>query len=150
MMTSNNISSIVDLEWCCSLPIEMHQPRFWLSGQEGNDFLKDDDGQAEKVATFLATYKEFLDILGVEQKRRSFSSRLAFDPKSIIQGALEKKSYWYFAAVSHPRNAYTFLIEYIQPMFAPAHTEPEAAGKFQDTFAPYYAASAMSLVRQKV
>jgi hypothetical protein len=47
-----NITSIVDLEWSCSLPIEMHQPPFWLSGHGGGEFLK--DGHAEKETLFIA------------------------------------------------------------------------------------------------
>ena len=143
-----NITSIVDLEWCCSLPMEMQQPHFWLGGQEGNDFLK--DAQTETEAKFLTSYTDFLEILGSEQVSRCFCSKLPFDPKQIIESAMEKKSHWYFAAVSHPRNAYSFLVDYIQPLFAPSHTSPDEAGPFQDTFALYYAANALDLIGNKI
>lgn len=143
-----NITSIVDLEWCCSLPIEMQQPHFWLSGHEGNDFLKDEGPETEAV--FLAAYREFLEVFDSEHARRSSYSRLPFNAKQIMEAALEKKSHWYFAAVSNPRNAYSFLIDYIQPLFAPSHSEPKEAAVFQDTFAPYYTANALDLVECKL
>ena len=126
----------------------MHQPQFWLSGQERNDFLK--DGQAEKETIFLAAYEEFLAILCSTRESRGAPYQPAFDPSQIIQSALEKKSHWYFAAASHPRNAYSFLANYIQPLFAPSHGEPDGAATFQDTFVPYYAKDALKLVECKV
>jgi hypothetical protein len=143
-----NITSIVDLEWCCSLPIEMQQPQFWITGQEGNDFLR--DPCPEKEATFLATYQEFLEVLTSEQIDRRPYSRLPFDARKIFETALEKRSHWYFAAVSHPRNAYNFLIDHIQPLFAPSHSEGEGAATFQDVFAPYYATNALEIAEKKV
>ena len=145
-----NITAIVDLEWSCSLPIEMHQPQFWLGGQGGGDFLEE-GGQAEKEAISHAAYTEFFEVLRSEQKSRDSQHQLAFDPAQIMQNALEKKSHWYFAAASNPRNAYTFLVDYIQGIFAPAHTDdPKEAGVFQDTFLPYYAPNALELVKRKV
>jgi hypothetical protein len=146
-----NVISIVDLEWSCSLPVEMHQPQFWLSGQTPSDFLKEEgDVNAEKEAIFHAAYIEFLDILRSEQKSHGSQYRIAFDPARIIQTALEKKSHWYFAAVSNPRNAYTFLVEYIQPIFAPSHANVPSAGTFQNTFVPYFAPNALELVNRKL
>ena len=125
-----NITGIVDLECSCSLPIKMHKPQFWLSGQAASDFLEE-DGRAEKEAIFRTAYTDFLNILRSEQTSRASQYRIAFDLAQIIQNALEKKSYWYFAAVSNPRNAYTFLVDYIQPISAPAHTDdPKQAGVF--------------------
>jgi hypothetical protein len=144
-----NITSIIDLEWSCSLPVEMHQPQFWLSGHLGDDFLG--DGRAENEATFLAAYNEFLDILRSEHKSRGSHYQIAFDPAQIIQSALERKSHWYFAAVSHPRTAYGFLVDHIQPRFAPSHTDDiDQAGIFQNTFLPYYAPNALKLVERKI
>jgi hypothetical protein len=143
-----NITAIVDLEWSCSLPVEMHRPQFWLNGQEGDDFLG--DGKAETESTFLAAYNDFLDILRSEQKRRD-SDRIDFDPAQIIQSALEKKSHWYFAAVSYPRTAYSFLVDHTQPIFAPSHTDDShEAAIFQDTFLPCYAPNALKFVEHKV
>ena len=142
-----NITAIVDLEWCCSLPVEMHQPQFWLSGHLGDDFLE--DGRAENEATFLAAYNEFLDILRSEHKSRDSHSRTAFDPAQIIQSALEKKSHWYFAAVTHPRTAYSFLVDHLQPIFAPSHSDDlKQVATFQDTFLPYYAPNALKLAEE--
>lgn len=37
-----NITAIVDLEFACSLPIELQHPPLWLCGLEIDDFLKSD------------------------------------------------------------------------------------------------------------
>lgn len=53
--------------------------------------------------------------------------------------------------MSHPRNAYTYLIDFIQLIFAPAHTDdPKEAAVFQVTFLPYYAPNALQLVKRKL
>jgi hypothetical protein len=134
-------------DWLCgsfNICIPVH-----VKDQGGGDFLKE-DGNAEKEAIFHAAYTELLDILRSEKKSRGSQYRIAFDPAQIIQDTLEKKSHWYFAAVSHPRNAYSYLVEYIQPMFAPSHADVPAAGTFQDTFVPYFAPNALELVKRKL
>lgn len=141
-----NITAIVDLEWTCSLPIEMQQLPFWFSGHEGDDFLGDE--AAENEQAYVSACKEFLDVFGYEQSRRCLT-RLPVDARSIISTALDKKSHWYFAALCWPRTAYSFLIDHLQPMFAPSHADLEVA-KFQDVFTPYYATNASKFIEQKL
>jgi hypothetical protein len=53
--------------------------------------------------------------------------------------------------VSHPRTAYSYLVQHIQPMFAPSHTDDvKEAEIFQNTFVPYYAKSSLEIVGRKV
>lgn len=53
--------------------------------------------------------------------------------------------------MSYPRTAYSFLVDHIQPIFAPSHTDDiDQAGIFQNTFLPYYAPNALKLVERKL
>ncbi|KEQ74653.1 hypothetical protein M436DRAFT_62113 [Aureobasidium namibiae CBS 147.97] len=142
-----NITAIVDLEWSCSLPIEMQQLPFRLSGHEGDDFLGDKAMENEQA--YITACKEFLAILDEEQSRRHLT-RLSIDAGSIISSAFEKKSHWYFAALCWPRTAYSLLIDHLQPMFAPSHADTEGVAMFQNVFAPYYATNASRFADQKV
>jgi hypothetical protein len=141
-----NIIAIVDLEFSCSLPVEMQQLPHWFSGNEGDDFLGDEAAESEEA--YVTACKEFLDLLGHEQSRRS-PPRLLVDAKNIFSAALEKKSHWYFTALCWPRTAYSFLIHHLQPLFAPSHAGPEA-GRFQDTFAPYHVPNVSGFVDKKI
>jgi hypothetical protein len=46
-----NKTVVVDLEWSCSLPIEMQQLLHWLSGHEGYDSLGDEAAENEGAFT---------------------------------------------------------------------------------------------------
>lgn len=86
------ITALIDLEWTCSLPLEMLQPPFWVSGHIQDNFV----GGTEKAITnekaFILVSREFLDIFGQEPKSRDPSRKLPLDAKSIIRAAFEKKS----------------------------------------------------------
>lgn len=142
-----NITAIVDLEWSCSLPVEMQQLPFWFSGHEGDDFLGDKAMENEQA--YITACREFLAILDEEQSRRHLA-RLPIDARSIISKAFEKKSHWYFAALCWPRTAYSLLVDHLQPMFAPSHADTDGAAIFQNTVAPYYTTNASGFIDQKV
>lgn len=145
-----NITAIIDLEWTCSLPLEMLQPPFWLSGHIQDSFV----GPSEKVITnekaFIPASREFLDIFGEEQKSRNPSRKLPFNAESVIRAAFEKKSHWYFAGLKYPRVTYSFLTLHIIPIFAPVDLFPRHVYEFDPIFARYYTADASQFVDKKV
>lgn len=145
-----NITAIIDLEWTCSLPLEMLQPPFWLSGHIQDSFV----GPSEKVITnekaFIPASREFLDIFGEEQKSRNPSRKLPFNAESVIRAAFEKKSHWYFAGLKYPRVTYSFLTLHIIPIFAPVNLFPRHVYEFDPIFARYYTADASQFVDKKV
>ncbi|KAM3422581.1 hypothetical protein BST61_g73 [Cercospora zeina] len=140
------ISAIVDLEWSCVLPIEMQPLPFWLSGHESTDFQ---DSISNDVAYKAVAY-EFLDILERENSRRISESRVPFEGAKIVRSSLRKNTHWYHAAVSHPRVAYSFFVNYLQPMFAEWHGHGDGTGVFQDGVSPYYTIDAAAFIKRKL
>ncbi|KAI9743717.1 MAG: hypothetical protein M1818_003033 [Claussenomyces sp. TS43310] len=57
-----HIKCLIDLEWACSLPVEMQQPPSWLTGR-GVDQLQ----EGEHLEAFSCAYKEFLDAFEQEE-----------------------------------------------------------------------------------
>jgi hypothetical protein len=141
-----NITAIVDLEWTCSLPLEMLQPPFWISGNTQWDFVGKGKPLAATEATFIVAGRLFLDILSEEQESRSSSQQPAFDAESVIRGAFEKKSHWYFTGLKYPGVTYAYLIHHIQRMLS-----SRAAPRFPHyELAHYYMKDITQFINQKV
>lgn len=82
-----NITSIVDIEWACSLPIEEQHPPFWLSGHPVDDLGGDHEQD------FNDMYSDVLKVFEEENNGRSLLGT-NFHAK-VMMGAFEKKSHWY-------------------------------------------------------
>ncbi|KAI5251253.1 hypothetical protein E4T42_04458 [Aureobasidium subglaciale] len=140
-----NITAVVDLEWTCSLPLEMLQPPFWVSGHIQDSFV----GATEKTAInekfFMPACHEFFDILSQEQASRHPLQKPAFDVANVARVGFEKKSHWYFAGLRYPRVAYSFLLGHIQPLFAASAGFPG-----QVEIAPYYTKNVSLFIDQRV
>ncbi|EXJ82336.1 hypothetical protein A1O3_06149 [Capronia epimyces CBS 606.96] len=140
-----HITSIVDLEWSCSLPIDMQHLPFWLGGDQFDDLYG--EGNEEKERQFIRTCEEFLQIL--EDEAGALSS---LSPRSWIEGMRDcfcMKNYWYIAALKIPGAAYNLFIDCLQPQFAPSHSEGEGAIRFQDVVARYWSVDSKRFVEQK-
>jgi hypothetical protein len=145
-----NITAIVDLEWTCSLPLEMLQPPFLLSGQIQDDFVRGTDKVVMNEGAFVPVCQEFLDIFGQEQSSRESSQKPAFDAVGVVRTAFEKKSHWYFAGLKYPRVTYSFLIHHLQPLYMPSHLFSDELDHFDATFSPCYTKDLSQFVDQKV
>lgn len=60
-----NITGLIDLEWACSLPIELQSPPYWLSGRS-----VDDIEHGEPLETFGLVVTEFLETFEREERER--------------------------------------------------------------------------------
>jgi Ser/Thr protein kinase RdoA (MazF antagonist) len=56
-----NVKYLIDLEWACSLPIEMQHPPYWLTSQSVDGLVRD------RLTLFEEVYREFLDIFAREE-----------------------------------------------------------------------------------
>lgn len=143
--TQYRITGIMDLEWSCSLPIEMQHPPFWLNGDEFDDLYG--EGTEEKEGRFESACEEVFKILEQEQ-----SQPYSLPPgyyAQVMRDSLRMKKHWYVAAVNIPHAAYNLFVDCLQPQFAPAHLESDGAIKFQDVAAKYWSTDALNFTEQK-
>ncbi|EFQ97991.1 hypothetical protein MGYG_01027 [Nannizzia gypsea CBS 118893] len=87
-----NITSLVDLEWGCSLPVEMIHPPRWLTCQF-------DDGIDEKEYEKLWT--EFVQILAQEEDGYLITARQELRLSSIMTKGWEMGTFWYSLALQN-------------------------------------------------
>ncbi|KAJ0419620.1 hypothetical protein BJY00DRAFT_302025 [Aspergillus carlsbadensis] len=115
-----NIKCLVDLEWTCSLPVEMLHPPYWLTSRGVDQLYK-----GEHLNAFCEIHAEFMDpgtTLGLA---------------SIMRKGWEIGSFWYFHALETPKGLYNIFLDHIQPKFA--KLDNAAIVEFERTISPYWA-----------
>lgn len=96
-----NITSLVDLEWGCSLPIEMIHPPYWLMG-EFVDTIKEDE--------YKRLWTEFIQILAQEELDTKREPQLS----TIMTRGWEMGTLWYSLALQNPFAIFRLFIDRIQ------------------------------------
>ena len=137
-----NITSIVDLEWFCSLPTEVQHPPFWLSGHAVDDL----DGENEH--DFMSVCDDFLEVLAKEEDGLSLASPGFYN--NTMREAVKKGMHWFWACVQQPRATYNLFLDHVQPHFAPTHSQEEEAIQFQQIVGPYWTYNAPGFIDRKI
>ncbi|RSL57374.1 hypothetical protein CEP54_008330 [Fusarium duplospermum] len=102
-----HITSIIDLEWACSRPIQMIGPPDWLSSRslEEITFYYDE---------YAALHDEFVDAVqreGLKLYRTNLNAK-------VMRACWETRSFWYFRALDSPTTLLALYIDHLQPRFA--------------------------------
>ncbi|KAI9743785.1 MAG: hypothetical protein M1818_002519 [Claussenomyces sp. TS43310] len=134
-----HITSLIDLEWACSLPIQLQCPSYWLSGR-GIDQME----HGEHLETFRQLLAEYLGAF--EQEERSMFSETLYQTP-IIKKCWETGGFWYFHALNSPKGLLRVFNEHIQRLFCPEHCSMSV---FDEVVAPYWCVGAASVIKRKV
>ncbi|KAK2837016.1 hypothetical protein FQN49_006491 [Arthroderma sp. PD_2] len=137
-----HIKCIVDLEWACSLPVEMLHPPTWLTNR-AIDLLE----AGEHLEAYTRAQKEFLDIF--EEKERLFP---AINEKTsyrtdIMRANWQTGGFWYFQALATYKGFYNLYIQHLQPRLG---ITPDRLGMFDELVAPYWAPDATEVLATKI
>jgi hypothetical protein len=134
-----HITSLIDLEWACSSPIELQTPPYWLTGRP-----IDDIEHGEHLDTFQNVMTEFLNTFEEQEKRMN-----TFDASQaeIMRKSWDRGSFWYFQAVNSPKGLLRVFNEHIQRMFCEEHCTQRM---FDGTVSPYWSVGAEELIQMKV
>lgn len=138
-----NIKYLIDLEWACSLPMEMQHPPYWLTSQS-IDGLVD-----EQLTLFDKTYREFLDIFEHEE---SLLLPAAQEQEASLLRARTMKRGWedgnffYFLALDSISGLYGLFIQHIQEAFD-YHVKYDA---FRRIVSPYWRSKSEQFVAAKI
>lgn len=136
-----NITSLIDLEWACSLPIELQCPPYWLSGQpvDGMPPGEHFDAFGDMVAEFIKAF-ELEEALVVGKEQPLFQS-------TLMRKCWEMGSYWYFQAVNSPKGMFTIFDKHIQRMFCANHSNPAL---FDEVVSSYWARDVGAVIETKL
>ncbi|KAJ5781828.1 uncharacterized protein N7518_010311 [Penicillium psychrosexuale] len=134
-----HITSLIDLEWACSSPIELQTPPYWLTRRS-----IDDIPHGEHLETFQEVMTEFINAFEEQEKGLQTSDASQAD---IIRKFWERGSFWYIHAVHSPKGLLRVFNEHVQRMFCEEHcTQPV----FDRTVSPYWSVGAEKFIETKV
>jgi hypothetical protein len=108
-----HITSLVDLEWACTRPIEMLRTPTWLTDKAVDEI-------AEEPAKYDMMRREFMDILVAEERRldRTWASNHGSPQlSSIMEENWRVGTFWYTLALASPTGLFTVFYKQIQPRF---------------------------------
>ncbi|KAL9039368.1 MAG: hypothetical protein Q9180_002570 [Flavoplaca navasiana] len=115
-----HIKNIIDLEWACSLPIQMQIPPFWLTSK-GVDQLEGDH-----LAEYEQALEEFMEAFEHEEIRQGHCKLVRSDYQSdnaesrtqIMRNVWKTGAFFYFCALDSPTGLFNVWGNNIQPRFS--------------------------------
>ncbi|KAE8152478.1 hypothetical protein BDV25DRAFT_150937 [Aspergillus avenaceus] len=134
-----NITSLIDLEWACSFPIELQTPPYWLTRRP-----IDDMEHGEHLQLFDKVLNEYIDIF--EEQETKLKGPNAFQAP-IMRQCWIKGSFWYFQAVHSPKGLLRVFNEHVQRRFCEAHCTQRV---FDQTVSPYWCIGAEDYIHKRV
>lgn len=134
-----NITSLIDLEWACSFPVELQTPPYWLSGRP-----IDDMGHGEHLQTFEKIINEFMDAFEEQELKLPGSSNFQ---AQIMRACWERGSFWYFQATHSPKGMLRVFNEHIQRRYCEKHCTQRV---FDETVSQYWCVDAEGYIQKKV
>jgi Phosphotransferase enzyme family len=134
-----HITCLIDLEWACSLPIELQCPPYWLSGR-----AVDDIEHGEPLETFSQMIDEFLEAFATEEKK--MVGQTLYQTR-IMRSCWESGAFWYFQAVNSPKGLYRIFNHHIQRLFCLEHCRKRV---FDQVLAPYWGVGAQEIIEKKI
>jgi hypothetical protein len=130
-----NITTIIDLEWICALPIEMLAAPYWLTGrgidQIGQDHLKE----------FNEVRQEFMHVLEEEESRMG---NLELTLSRAMHMSWESGAVWFWRCLSSVNATYSLVADHISPRFS------QLSCKAEEVLFRYWCPNSTDVLQQKV
>lgn len=133
-----HVTCIIDLEWACTLPVEMLQPPYWLTNRAVDQITGD------HLIDYGERHKEFVSAFEVEEEASGSTASYA----EMMRNGWDVGSFWYFNAIESSSGFYNLFLQHIQPSYG-----PEAARGwkgFERSVTPYWAIGATRFIECKV
>lgn len=125
-----HIKYLIDLEWACSLPIEMQSPPHWLNNR-GIDQLEDKDYQ-----DYDALREEFMEAFEIEEKlmQQRIAESGSLWRTRTMRGVWDMGKFFYFHALMSTTGLFNVVNQHLLGRY-PATSS--AIINFDDTFSPF-------------
>ncbi|KAM9882165.1 aminoglycoside phosphotransferase [Verticillium dahliae] len=104
-----NVTGIIDLEWICSLPLEMLDVPYWLTG------CAIDQITGDELERFDEIRREFMRIF--EEEERTFNIEAIRDNtlSHVMRDLWESKGVWFWHCISSVNAMYFILESHLYP-----------------------------------
>ncbi|PYH95913.1 hypothetical protein BO71DRAFT_439965, partial [Aspergillus ellipticus CBS 707.79] len=114
-----HITCLVDLEWVCSLPVEMIRPPHWLS----NNAVDSLDATA-----YDTVRKVFMRALEIEERAHPTAIRgkdgiIDLQLSTTMERSWLTGTFWYTLALSSPSGLFGIFNDHIRPLFVTENTK---------------------------
>ncbi|KAL9017102.1 MAG: hypothetical protein Q9185_005562 [Variospora sp. 1 TL-2023] len=112
-----HIKRLIDLEWACSLPMQMQNPPYWLTSQAVDHLT------GERLAEYDKVREEFMEAFQHEEKLQQNGWMLQRDNDDLprtrtMRRAWETGSFFYFHALDSTTGLFNLWGRNIQPRFS--------------------------------
>lgn len=139
-----HITSLIDLEWTCSLPIELQCPPH--TGCTGGLWMTSNMASLYGRSTASSLKSSIIS------KSRRGKERCRGDATDIFQAPIMREcwnrwSFWYFQAMNSPKGLLRIFNQHIQHMFCEEHCTKRV---FNRVVSPYWAVGAEKIIKQKI
>jgi hypothetical protein len=133
-----HITSIIDLEWACALPIEMQHPPYWLTGISIDRLVR------EELEAFRSVHTEFMTIFEREERLIRKDDILH---TQIMRKGWKIGNFWYFSALDSLNGLYSLYMSHIQRIFAPIE---DSGPEFDRTVSAYWGPKTAEFIAAKL
>ncbi|KAI4150040.1 MAG: hypothetical protein LQ341_001187 [Variospora aurantia] len=139
-----HIKFIIDLEWACSLPVQMQNSPYWLTNRgvdqlQGHDFTEYKDMHDEFMEAFEK--EERLQHTGLPEGVNAPHTR-------VMRRSWDSGGFFYFHALDTTVGLFNLFWQHIWPRFPHFSKEPEKA--FEEAVFPFWSFDAQSVTAAKL
>lgn len=137
------IKCIIDLEWACSLPMEMQSPPHWLTGRCVDQL------EGEHLVAYNHMHEEFMEAFENEERLQynTVGEKESLLRTRTMRRTWEFGGYFYFHALESPTGFFNLFLQHIWPRF-PAS---EAAKRgFDEALSPFWGFDADEVTSRKM
>ena len=140
-----HIKYIIDLEWACSLPIEMLAPPYWITSRAVDEL------EGNELQIFEKAYQNFTDIFEEEEKKFTPTYGSITYRTDIMRRGWKIGNFWYFHALKSPKGLFNLFRQHVQPIFESRHDgSTPHVNDFVQMVSPYWASDARETVTAKL
>ncbi|KAL9626972.1 MAG: hypothetical protein Q9204_006902, partial [Flavoplaca sp. TL-2023a] len=144
-----HIKSVIDLEWACSLPIQMQTPPIWLTSRGIDQF------EGEHLTEYEQALEGFMEAFEHEEMRQghydfmisNHQSKNAETRTQILRNVWKTGAFFYFSALDSPTGLFNVWVNNIQPKFGGISNLKDGVNKIM---APYWSSDAVDVIAAKL
>jgi hypothetical protein len=106
-----NVTHLIDLEWFCSLPVQMCDQPYWLVGK-GLDELT-----GQELEEYNHLRKEFLRVLGEEETHEKTTPVSTISLSEMMEAGWQTGRYWYVHSLMSINAMYNPFYQHVRPRY---------------------------------
>lgn len=132
-----HITSLIDLEWACTRPIEMLQPPTWLAD------CTVDELHGEKLEEYRKLHAEFMEIFELEEE--ALGNGIQYT--QIMRRSWDMGKFWFFCALDFPKSLYGLYTSHIKHIFTETQDDE---GNFDRSASAYWGNDVSDFIKGKL